>query len=151
MSKNTKIIIAIIVLVVAGVYLYPRFLSDRTKIVNIVKETAELTQKRAMLQFMKHFGKTYKDDSGLGFDDLRYLGIRVFQMYKKIEVSYSIHEINIDSKNEKAQFNLDLFIKVLERGQELDLIHGARKTNTFMISMEKKDGKWVFISSRKPE
>ena len=148
MKKILKIIIVVVVLFILWRLLYGLFLSDETKITKIIEKTAERTEKRNAFQFMSFFDKSFSDDSGLRYDELRAIGFRIFQMYKEIDVEHMIKSITVDG--DKAEAEMDLSVTVTERGILVDLIHGARKTNGFIITMEKIDGDWMFVKSEKP-
>ena len=148
MGKVIKIIVVLIVIVFLWRFVYPLFLSDEERIEKIVRRTAEKTEKRSGFTFMEHFDRSFKDDSGLRYDDIKAMGFRIFQMYKELDVEYSINNLQIDEN--KAKLKLELSITVIEQGTLVDLIHGTRKTNDFVIELEKKEGDWVFISSEKP-
>jgi hypothetical protein len=150
MGKLKKIIIIAVVILIAAYYFFPRFQSDETRILKMIEKTAERTRKKDAFGFMQHFDKAYRDDSGLGFDEIRYMGIRVFQSYPEVGVTYTVRDLQIDSEAGRATASLDLSVTVVDQGETVDLIRGARKTNSFVIAMEKKEGSWKFMESRKP-
>jgi hypothetical protein len=150
MGKMKKLIIIAIIILIAVYFLYPRFQSDETRIRGMIERTAERTRRKDAFGFMQHFDKTFKDDSGLGFDEVRYIGIRVFQSYPEVGVTYTVNDLQIDDEAGTAAVSLDLSVMVVDQGETVDLIRGARKTNSFVIAVEKKQGDWVFTESRKP-
>ncbi|MBN1522658.1 MAG: hypothetical protein JW928_09015 [Candidatus Aureabacteria bacterium] len=150
MGKIIKIIVVLIIAAFLIRFLYPLFLSDEDKIKRILKETAEKTEKRSAFTFMKHFDKKFSDDSGLDFEGIRYMGIRIMQMYKELDVEYEIKNIEVDHEAEKAILEMDLFITVTESGTPVDIIHGARNSNRFIVTLEKSGRKWAFVKSEKP-
>ena len=150
MPKIVKILIILVLSVFLLRYMISRFQSDEDRIRKIIEDTAQRTEKKQMFTFMKHFYEKFSDDSGLGAEEIKYMGMRVFQSYKDIRVDYEVNDLQIDSEKKTARFELDLSVTVTDAGQPVDLIHGARKTNTFVVTMEDKGDGWKFIGSRRP-
>jgi hypothetical protein len=140
-----------IIATVAVYLIYPYLLSDETKIRKTIKKTAERTQKKDIFRFMEYFDKAFTDDSGLGADEIKYIAVRIFQTYPQMVVSYGIKKIAVNAEGTAADVEMDLSVVITDKGQAVDLIEAARKTNAFMVKMEKKENRWVFLKSEKPQ
>jgi len=150
MKTGVKVIVIAALIAAAFYGLYSRLQSDETRIRAVIEKTAARTRKKDAFLFMRHFDKDFYDDSGLGFDEIRYAGIRVFQTYPEVSVSYNIRGMRIDAESGQAVVSLDLSVSVVDEGDTVDLIRGARGTNSFIVVMKKRNKEWVFSESRRP-
>jgi hypothetical protein len=151
MSNFFKYLFYGVIAAVAVYLIYPCFLSDETKIRKTIKKTAERTQKKDIFSFMEYFDKSFMDDSGLGADEIKYISLRIFQTYPQMSVRQDIKSITIDREKNAAEVELELSVVIMEKGESVDLISAARKTNAFLVKMEKKEKRWVFVKSEKPQ
>jgi len=144
-----KLIIAILILAALAYIVRGCLKSDEDKIRDMLAESKTWAEKKDLLNLFNHFDKTFADDSGLFWEDLKMISFRVFQQCEKVEVTYQ--EISLSIDEDKALLMVDIFLYLTESGKHREIFKPIRNTNRFKVKLSKKEGKWKFIESTIPE
>ena len=128
-----KLIIVILILAALAYIVRGCLKSDEDKIRDMLAESKTWAEKKDLLNLFNHFDKTFADDSGLFWEDLKMISFRVFQQC------------------EKALLMVDIFLYLTESGKHREVFKPIRNTNRFKVKLSKKEGKWKFIESIIPK